>query len=274
MYPIYIPSKGRAEITGTACLLEKTKIEEFFFVVEPDERAAYASRWGNERVLTLPREYQVQYDPLDGHGEDFALGSGPSRNFAWDHAIEHGAEWQWTLDDNITGIYRHLREGMEVVHNGQRFFEDLERYITQYRNVGMGGPQADGFVAHGHQNSRRAVKNTRIYSFILIRTKLPFRWRGRYNEDTILSLDLLTNRVATLLCYQFLMKKAQSRTVQGGNTDELYAQGTGPKSRLLARAFPRYVDVKYRFGRIHHMINYKKHFSAIPLILEKEKRKP
>jgi len=32
------------------------------------------------------------------------------------------------------------------------------------------------------------VMNTRMYSIIFIRNDIPYRWRGRYNEDTILSL--------------------------------------------------------------------------------------
>ena len=270
-YPIFIPSKGRPDISGTAHVFNKIGIEDYTLIVEASEAETYANRFGLDRVAVLPREFQEKYDPVDGYGEEFPLGSGPSRNYAWHLASERGAKWHWTMDDNITGFYRHDESGMITVRKGLDFFGDLERYITQWRNVGMGGPQADGFVTYGHQNVRRAVKNTRIYSCNLIRTKLPYRWRSRYNEDTFLSLDLLTNRWCTVLCYQYLMKKAQTQKVKGGNTTHLYRFGTGPKSRLLARAFPRQVEVKYRFGRIHHVINYPKHFGDIPLVLERPK---
>ena len=159
---------------------------------------------------------------------------------------------------------------MTIVRNGPKFFEDMERYITQWRNVAMGGPQADAFITLRKNNQKRVVKNTRIYSFQLIRTfGHDIRWRGRYNDDTILALDLLRNRWATILCYHFIMKKMQTMTVRGGNTDHLYAAGTGPKSRMLARVYPKYVKITYRFGRIHHHIDYKKHFGDIPLILDK-----
>ena len=49
---------------------------------------------------------------------------------------------------------------------------------------------------------KRADRNcphSRIYSCNLIRTDIPYRWRGRYNEDTILSLDILRGGHCTLL---------------------------------------------------------------------------
>ena len=47
--------------------------------------------------------------------------------------------------------------------------------------------------------------------------------------------------------------------------------GTGPKSRLLARVYPEYVRVIRRFNRIHHYIDYKKHFGHIPLLPDRER---
>ena len=267
-YPVFIPSKGRADIAGTAQRFERIGVP-FRLIVEEQERDEYAARFGEERILILPPKYQDAYDPLDGYGADFPLGPGPARNFAWDVAIEEGAPWHWTVDDNIPAVYRYGQNGYTVVKDGPRYFADLERYITQFRNLGMGGPQNHAFITHRHQDVRRAVPNTRIYSFNLIRTSLPYRWRGRYNEDTILSLDLLTNRWATLLTYHLVMHKMESRKVAGGNTDHLYKHGTGPKSRQLARVYPKFVDVCWRFGRIHHFIDYRKHFGDIPLILER-----
>ncbi len=273
-YPIFIPSKGRVNISGTAYRLEKVGIEDFRIVVEESELSQYADRWGRERLLILPEEYKENFDPLDGYGLQFPPGPGPARNFIWDTAEAEGHKWYWTLDDNITFMMRYGRQfkgGFQIVKNGDKWFGEMERYITQYINVAMGGPQADGFVTHRHQDVRRAVRNTRIYSFQIIRTAAPFRWRGRYNDDTVLSLDMLTSGWRTLLLYHYLMKKEETRKLSGGNTDHLYASGTGPKSRMLARVYPKYTEVKYRFGRIHHFINYKKHFEHLPLILDPER---
>ena len=73
--------------------------------------------------------------------------------------------------------------------------------------------------------------NSRCYSCNLILNDAPFRWRGRYNEDTILSLDMLHKRCCTILFYEWCMSKARTRTMKGGNTDSIYVTGTGSKSR-------------------------------------------
>ena len=269
-YPIYIPSKGRPHIAGTARLFDRLGKRDYTLIVEQPEYDDYAAVYGKERVAVLPREFQTGYDPLDGYGGRFPLGSGPARNYGWHLAREAGAEWHWIIDDNLQGLFRYGAGGFTIVKDGPQYFEDAERYITQYRNVGMGGPIADAFISHRHGTYKRAVKNSRIYSFNLIRTAAPFKWRGRYNEDTILSLDFLTNRWATLLLYFLVMKKPQTQKIRGGNTDQLYARGTGPKSRLLARVYPKYVSVVYRYSRIHHFIDYRKHFADIPLLLERK----
>jgi hypothetical protein len=52
-YPIFIISKGRWESRLTAKALDAMKVA-FRIVVEPQERQAYASVLGEERVLVLP----------------------------------------------------------------------------------------------------------------------------------------------------------------------------------------------------------------------------
>jgi hypothetical protein len=99
--------------------------------------------------------------------------------------------------------------------------------------------------------------NTRVYSCNLIRTDLPFRWRGRYNEDTILSLDLLKAGWCTILFNAFLQRKTPSQYIGGGNTEAFYAEeGTLLKSAMLVRAHPDVARLAWRFGRWHHYVDY------------------
>src|SRR5262245_443972 len=56
-YPIYIPSKGRAD----ACLTARFMVEDglpFHLAIEEQEQAEYASRFGRERLLILPARNQ------------------------------------------------------------------------------------------------------------------------------------------------------------------------------------------------------------------------
>lgn len=99
--------------------------------------------------------------------------------------------------------------------------------------------------------------NTRIYSCNLIRNDTPYRWRGRYNEDTDISLRMLKDGWCTVQFNAFLQEKIKTQTLKGGNTGEFYAkEGTGPKSEMQVAMHPDVSRIVYKFGRIHHQVDY------------------
>ena len=89
-YPVYIPSKGRAETALTPRFLIADSVP-FKLVVEPQEQTAYASKWGAERLLVLPE---------NDRGLVFV------RNWIKQHSIDSGVERHWQLDDNIRRVLR------------------------------------------------------------------------------------------------------------------------------------------------------------------------
>jgi hypothetical protein len=94
---------------------------------------------------------------------------------------------------------------------------------------------------------------------MLIRTDLPYRWRGRYNEDTDLCLQALSAGWCTVLINTFLAWKPQTMTRKGGNTDTLYeGDGRLKMARALERMWPGVVTVDRRFHRPQHVVNWKK----------------
>jgi hypothetical protein len=188
-------------------------------------------------------------------------GSGPARNFAWDHAAAHGHEWHWTVDDNIRCFYRLLNNRMRRVGNGG-IFRAMEDFVDRYDNVSMAGPN---YLQYADKRSERVPPfqtNTRIYSCNLIRTSGPFRWRGRYNEDTILSLDMLKSGWATVLFNAFLQDKTTTLVMSGGNTDEIYKGGTLEKSQMLVNEHPDVSRVAWKFNRWHHEVDYARYRST------------
>lgn len=254
-WPVYIVSKGRAETRHTARELDAIGVP-YWIIVEPQERDQYAAVIDPLRVLTLPAAYHDDYDTCDDLGTSKSHGPGPARNYAWDHARSQGAAWHWVMDDNITHFYRMNRNSKFPVADGTIFYV-MEEWCLRYRNLGMGGPAYEYFTP------RRAkvppfVLNTRIYSCNLIRNTVPFRWRGRYNEDTDLSLRLLKAGWCTVQFNAFLQKKISTQIVQGGNTAEFYQhEGTRPKSEMQVRLHPDVSRLVHRFGRWHHHVDYR-----------------
>lgn len=254
-FPIYIVSKGRHESRLTAKALEAMRVP-YHIVVEEQEFEAYASVIDRAKVLVLDKAYQRDYDTFDKLGDTKGKGPGPARNFVWDHAIAAGAAWHWVMDDNISKFYR-LNQNLKVPVSDGTIFRCMEDFCLRYTNIGMAGPQYEMFAPR-KLKLPPFVANTRIYSCNLIRNDVPFRWRGRYNEDTDLSLRMLKAGWCTIQFNAFLQDKMPTQTLKGGNTDEFYArEGTHPKSAMQVAMHPDVSKMVWRFGRVHHYVDYR-----------------
>ena len=125
----------------------------------------------------------------------------------------------------------------------------MEDFVERYDNVLMAGPQYYRFIV-SKSKYEPYVKNTRIYSCNLIKNDAPYRWRGRYNEDTILSLDMLSDGFCTIQFNAFIQQKSETNVVKGGNTEAFYAhEGTMPKSKMLEEVYPEYAYVTWKYTR-------------------------
>jgi hypothetical protein len=256
-FPIYIISKGRYETRKTAKSLEKMK-QPYYIVVEEFEYDKYKvvtdERYGT--VLILPQKYLDEYDTFWERGEDNKTGPGAARNFCWDHSIQDGFKWHWVMDDNIEAFGR-INKNLYVISETSAIFKAAEDFVLRYDNIAQSGFNYD-FFAKTRDELPPYVLNTRIYSCLLIRNDIPFRWRGRYNEDTDLSLRCLKAGWCTVQFNAFIQQKATTQTVKGGNTDEFYSkEGTMPKSKILEDMHPDCARVVWKFNRWHHEVNYK-----------------
>ena len=143
-------------------------------------------------------------------------GSIPARNWVWEHSVSIGAERHWILDDNIRAFLRFNRNSKIVVASGT-IFKAAEDFTDRYENIALSGFQYSMFVWRKHSYPAYLI-NTRIYSCILIKNNIPYKWRGRYNEDTDLSLRVLKDGWCTVLFNAFLARKTTTMTMKGGNT--------------------------------------------------------
>lgn len=255
-FPLYIPSKGRHESRLTARTLEAMRVP-YSIVVEEHERDLYANaidpRFGT--VVVLDPQYQRDYDACDDLGMTKSKGPGPARNFIWDHSIAAGHAWHWVMDDNIKFFFRFNRN-MKIPATSGSVFRAMEDFCLRYSNVGMAGPNYFMFASR-KSKAPPFVLNTRIYSCNLIRNDAPFRWRGRYNEDTDLSLRMLKAGWVTVQFNAFLQGKTTTQVLKGGNTDAFYAKdGTLPKSKMQVDLHPDVSRLVWKFGRWHHHVDY------------------
>ncbi len=242
-YPVYIISKGRWESRLTSKALEKMNVP-YHIVIEPQEYDRYASVINPKKIYVLPFS-------------NLGQGSIPARNWVWKHSISIGAKRHWILDDNINGFYR-LNNNLKVPVSSGTIFKCAEDFVDRYENIAISGFE---YFMFAPRKSKLAPfrKNTRVYSCILIKNDIPYEWRGRYNEDTDLSLRALKDGWATILFQAFLADKTQTMTMKGGNTEDLYEiqDGRLKMAESLQKQHPDVARVTWKWGRWQHTVNYK-----------------
>ena len=254
-FPIFIPSKGRADSRLTVKALEMMGVP-FRVVIEEQQWDQYAAVIDKNKLLVLDKKYQEKYNTCDSLGMTKSVGPGAARNFIWDYSINEGYTWHWVMDDNIRKFYR-LHKNRKIPVLDSAIFRAMEDFVGRYENVAMAGPNYFMFCPR-KQKTQPLVFNTRIYSCNLIRNDLPYRWRGRYNEDTDLSLRMLKDGWCTVQFNVYLQEKIKTQMIKGGNTAEFYSkEGTLPKSLMLERMHPDVAKVKYKFKRWHHYVDYR-----------------
>jgi hypothetical protein len=245
-YPIYILSKGRYNTNFTAKTLDEMKVD-YKMVVEPQEFELYAEQVSRDKLIILPDEY-LNKDQ----------GGIPARNFIWQHSIDNGHKAHWVLDDNIRGFFRWNKNKKLPLKSGI-CFKLIEDYYDACDNVAQCGIQYYSFYPEISLKRPMFLKNTRVYSCILQRNdvNLPERWRGKYNEDTDLSLRLLKAGWGTLLFQNFQCGKQTTLSVKGGNQKIYSGDGLQKKLDSLIAQHPDVVKPTKKFKKVHHQVNYK-----------------
>lgn len=252
-YPIYIVSKGRGDSRLTSKTLERLKVP-YYIVIERQDYDEYSCMIDPKKILVLP---------FSNHGD----GPGRSRNWCWDHSNKMGFKRHWVMDDNINGFLRlHRNRKFPVLDGGM--FRVCEEFVDRFKNVPVAGLQYSFFCVE-KASYPPFVLNTRIYSCLLIENSCRHRWRGRYNEDTILSLDVLKDKMCVLQFNNLIQRKIGTQIMGGGNTSEFYGrEGTYNKSKMLQDVHPDVSEVVWKYGRFHHHVKYESFRNNTPEFID------
>ena len=257
-YPIYVVSKNRAVWANWHTSKRLAQMGVYHYVVvEPQEVEKYKQVFNNKYVtiLQMDMKFKEEYDTFSDLGNISSTGPGAARNFCWEHSKNNGFAWHWVLDDNINGFFQFWR-GRRIKVRTAEVFRTCERFVDRYDNIAIDGLNYAKFCIDKRVQPPY-VLNTRIYSMLLIRNDIPFRWRGRYNEDTDLSLRVLKDGWCTVQFNAFLGEKTTTQRIGGGNTEEFYAkEGTLNKSQMLVDMHPDVTKLVWKFNRWHHEVDY------------------
>jgi hypothetical protein len=253
-YPVYIVSKGRWDNQLTATCLDRIGVP-YHIVVEEQEYKKYAQEINPDKILVLPQKYLDEYDTFSDVGGTKTKGPGAARNYCWDLALESGVFRHWVMDDNMDDFHR-MNNNVKIIVDSGTIFRVTEIFVDRYVNVPIAGLNYYHFCKQT-DSVPPFILNTRIYSCLLIENDIPYRWRGRYNEDTDLSLRVLKDGLCTIQMNAFLAGKTTTQRMKGGNTEEFYKEeGTLNKSQMLADMHPDVAEVRWKFNRWHHHVDY------------------
>jgi hypothetical protein len=244
-YPVYIISKGRAYNPLTAKNFEKAGID-YLIAVEPQEEQEYIKALGKNRILVLPFS-------------NLGLGSYPARNYCWEHAKQNRHHAHWIYDDNIIMWKKWVNGKRKKIEQIKESIVYIEKHFDK-NIIDISGFERPEFSV---RPPKRPFKlNCHVYSAMLIRNDLPYRWRLKYNEDVDLCLQVLHGKGKTASCIYYMAKKVDTGSkMKGGNQAELY-KGNDPKKKLLKAkmlesVWPQYAKTVIRFNRYHHFVDWK-----------------
>jgi len=174
-YPIYIPSKGRADNQKTVQLLESQGITNYKVVIEKNDYGNYGQYLSSKNTLVLPSS---NYGTVT-----------VARNYAIEHSKRMGYKKHWQLDDDIGKIYLHNKG--KVMHTDiNKIFSDIENTLEkkQLSPILLAGlTTSASFLA---SKTKDYTLNTSLTSCVLI-TNTPLRFRIKMLEDTDYQLRIL-----------------------------------------------------------------------------------
>ena len=244
-YPIFVISKGRPQCITARAL--KRMEANFKIVVEPEEEDTYRKIWGDHVLV--------------GDFDTTTNSSIPVRNWVDNYAK---TSKYWIMDDNIED-FNCLTDNQKYVCRTCSIFAATEDFVERFSNVGQAGLNYYSFAKKTDCVPPYHI-NTRIYSCILMDKKINdiikeedgVLWRGRYNEDTDLSLRILKKGYCTIIMNAFLAGKVTTQRMKGGNTDSVYTDGDNRKkfAESLKNQHPDVVTVSWKFNRWHHQVDY------------------
>lgn len=239
-HPVFVPTKGRYATPFTIKAFEHIGVP-FHAVVQPQEYDRYAAAVQDpSTIITLPAT-------IDGLV--------PTRNWIWDYAQSLGAPYFWTFDDNMRDFYR-LHKNIKYRMASGTFMHVMEEFTERYENMAIVGMQYEMFVPR-KEKAPPFVLNTRVYSNMLIRTDIPYRNRGVYNDDTDLCLQALKGGWCTVEFNAFLADKIATMQVKGGNTPIYQGDGRLKMAQELQQRHPDVVKIVWKWGRWQHQVDYR-----------------
>ena len=209
MFPIYIPSKGRAGLKrGAVEMLFAAEIPHTI-VVDPDDYNTY-SRWiveSDKSALSL-----LICTPKNNQGLAYV------NEYIRQLSISKGESWHWQINDDIWKFsLRRPKQKAVVMNPGEALYE-IESEVGRYSNVGLAGPEEDIWPP-----TEEPVKINAIPAqAVLINNAVSATFRKTNGfEDIDFYLQVLSQSYCTMQFDNIRISAPKPGTNDGGNEIKL-----------------------------------------------------
>jgi hypothetical protein len=234
-YPIYIPSKGRADRVAVAGLLQEHGIP-FKITVEPQDADAYRVRYTDEQLVVMDANNQgIHY----------------VRNWMKDHATNEGHAFHWQLDDDIKW-FKVRYDGKNHKTNPAHVLSTIEDTVDLYTDIGAASPMYDTWA---FQPGPIIKLNRMAASAMLLRNDPNIRFEPEIVEDIDITLQYLTAGYCSLIFATNLITVPTTPTDTGG---------LGQSDRIGNGAYVRCQNIINKWGDQHFKIITKEKWGNAP----------
>lgn len=246
-YPIFIPTKGRADTISTIGPLLDSRLN-FTLVVEPQDEEAYRAKFPNADYLVLDRN---------------DAGIGFARQSILNHCRAMGIQWYWSIDDNIHGFY----QGQNKC-SARAALSFAESLTASYGNLGIVGLDYQQF---GFRANNAYSVNRYAYCCTLINANVGIDYRSYFDtkEDVDYLLQLLISGFNSILVHKYAMDKAAMGTTTRGGLSEAYRQKRDHEAAArIASEYPFVELVEKKNGRLDAKIAWRRFRNTLTLLGE------
>lgn len=230
--PIYIPSKGRAEICLTPSTLQADGIP-FKLVVEEQESDTYRNRFGSDSVLVLPES---------------SMGIAYSRRWIKEHSKANGETHHWQIDDDVRS-FQEKTGGRKEKCSAKIVLGNIEEWALAHSNVAIAGPLQTTWEWDGAKPKAEFRLNRPPVSCVLLSNAPKPTWRDGIFQDMDYAMQVLTDGWCTA-CFTYLLMDLLPFMKQPGGQTPLYKTDGKRKAaaEVIAQRWPGMFKVGERFG--------------------------
>lgn len=242
-YPIFVPSKGRANASKT---IEKLWEDgaNYRVVVEPQEHFYYKEAYPAADFIMLPQQGQ---------------GIGYVRQYILDYARREGLSHYWMLDDDISGMFE-VKEKKCIRSSFQSVLAQAEKQFTARKDIGQGALEYQQFAwSAGFPFKFNSYCDVAVFINVGLTKKINYRSFMDLKEDRDFTLQILHSGLRTMRTCWLAFGAPKNGSNAGGLQDVYKQSGREMEAvKRMVAEWPKYCSPQIKpDGRYDCKINWK-----------------